>query len=269
VGSGPQGPGALRLGLRRMAAVIQHSRIVQEFRAARHKSDLAVLEGFHAVKHALRFGATLDALVGTNGSKLRELARVLAPEMQDHLAAELEVVPPEVFSLLAPHAPRTGVMGIAKRPQIDVACLLFEATPRPIVLLEHPRNLHNMGACIRVAAAGDAAGVLTTGMHDPWHPDALRGGAGLHFALPVSRIDQMCFGDRPVIAVDPNGEPFSPGCMPARAVLAFGTERYGISDDLLARADHRVAIPMRPGVSSLNVATAVAAVLFASRLNAA
>jgi TrmH family RNA methyltransferase len=252
-----------------MAAVIQHSRIVQEFRAARRRPDLAVLEGFHAVKHALRFGATLDVLVGTNASKLRELAMVLAPEVQDRLTAELEVVPPEVFSVLAPRAPRTGVIGIAQRPEIDVAALVFEPTPRPIVLLEDPQNLHNMGACVRVAAAGDAAGVLTTGMHDPWHPDALRGGAGLHFALPVSRIDQMSFGDRPLIAVDPNGERLSPGRMPPRAVLAFGTERYGISDNLLARSEHRVAIPMRPGVSSLNVATAVAAVLFAWRLNAA
>ena len=33
----------------------------------------------------------------------------------------------------------------------------------------------NMGACVRVAAAADAAGVLTTGGNDPWHPDALRG----------------------------------------------------------------------------------------------
>ena len=44
----------------------------------------------------------------------------------------------------------------------------------------------NMGACVRVAAAADAAGVLTTGDNDPWHPDALRGAAGLHYALPVA-----------------------------------------------------------------------------------
>ena len=42
-------------------------------------------------------------------------------------------------------------------------------------------------------------------------------------------------------------------------MLAFGTERDGLSDELLARADARVALPMRPGVSSLNLATAVAA----------
>ena len=54
--------------------------------------------------------------------------------------------------------------------------------------------------------------------------------------------------------------------LPARAVLVFGTERQGLSDELLAAADARLAIPMRAGVSSLNLATSVAAVLFAWRL---
>ena len=53
-----------------------------------------------------------------------------------------------------------------------------------------------------------------------------------------------------------------------RALLAFGTERYGLSDELCALADARLSIPMRAGVSSLNLATSVAAVLFAGRLAA-
>lgn len=123
----------------------------------------------------------------------------------------------------------------------------------------------NMGACVRVAAAAGAAGVLTTGGNDPWHPDALRGAAGLHFALPVGSIQDLPGSDRPLVAIDPGGEDLHPRELPARSVLAFGTERYGLSEDLLARADLRLAIPMRPGVSSLNLATAVAAVLFSQR----
>ena len=58
-----------------------------------------------------------------------------------------------------------------------------------------------------------------------------------------------------------------PAALPERAVLAFGTERYGLSRELMARADAAVSIPMAPGVSSLNLATSVAAVLFAWRLS--
>jgi TrmH family RNA methyltransferase len=124
----------------------------------------------------------------------------------------------------------------------------------------------NMGACVRVAAAADATAVLTTGSNDPWHPEALRGAAGLHFALPVARIDSVPDHGRPLVAIDPEGERLGEGELDRRAILAFGTERYGLSEELLDRADARLAIPMREGVSSLNLATAVAAVLFSSRL---
>ncbi|HWT93945.1 MAG TPA: TrmH family RNA methyltransferase, partial [Solirubrobacteraceae bacterium] len=56
-----------------------------------------------------------------------------------------------------------------------------------------------------------------------------------------------------------------PGAVPPGALLAFGTERHGLSDALLAQADARVRIPMRAGVSSLNLATAVAAALYGAR----
>jgi TrmH family RNA methyltransferase len=240
--------------------------IVEQFKAARRDSALAVLEGFHAVKHAIRFGAELVSLVGTDANEAERLAQVLAPDLRGHLASSMRLVAPDTFSMLAPQAPRTGVMALARRPRFDLTAVLSEPGPRPVVLLEDPRNLGNMGACVRVAAAADAAAVLTTGGQDPWQPDALRGAAGLHFALPVSRITEPEFQGRPLIAVDPEAEAFDPADMPPRAVLAFGTERYGISEELLAHADQSISIPMRDGVSSLNLATSVAAILFAWRL---
>jgi TrmH family RNA methyltransferase len=96
----------------------------------------------------------------------------------------------------------------------------------------------------------------------------VRGAAGLHYALPVAAVEELAASDRPLLAIDPEGEAFDPGRLSPRAILAFGTERHGLSDALLARAERRVAIPMRPGVSSLNLATSVSAVLFAWRLAA-
>ena len=119
---------------------------------------------------------------------------------------------------------------------------------------------------MRVAAAAGAAAVLTTGRHDPWHPTVLRGAAGLHYALPVCRIAALPAIARPLLALHPEGAPLVPASIPPGAILAFGTERGGLRADLLARADVRLAIPMQAGVSSLNLATAVAVVLYAWRL---
>lgn len=239
--------------------------LIRRFRAARRDSGLAVIEGFHALKHALRFGAEPLEAVTAEPRELERLAAELAPDLAGALAAQAAPVGREVLAELVPQAPRTGVVAIARRPPVDLAALLADPRPAPIVLLEEPRTMGNMGACVRVAAAADAAGVLATGSNDPWHPDALRGAAGLHFALPVAALAELPESDRPLVAIDPGGEALRPHELPPRAILAFGSERRGLSERLLARADARLGIPMRTGVSSLNLATAVAAVLF-SRL---
>jgi RNA methyltransferase, TrmH family len=224
-----------------------------------------VLEGFHPVKHALRFGAHLEELVTRDAAALERLAERLAPDIAGDLRSAREV-DGELFDRLAPLPPNTGVMALADRPRPDPAAVLASPRRAPIVLLEDPRDLGNIGACVRVAAAADAAAMLTSGEHDPWYADAVRGGAGLHFALPVGSIEALPASDRPLLAIDPEGEELSPERLPPRAVLAFGTERHGLTGGLLERADARIAIPMRPGVSSLNLATSVAVTLFTWRL---
>jgi TrmH family RNA methyltransferase len=252
---------------------VQDGSLIPRFGRARRDPTLAVLEGLHALKHALRFGATVEVAVTRDRAELTRLAARLAPDVRGRIDALAQQVDADVFEQLAPLPPSTGVLALARRPEPDVDGALAGRRPAPVVLLENPRDLGNLGACVRVAAAADAAAVLTSGTHDPWHPDALRGSAGLHFALPVARIDGAADerlgsarSGRPLLALDPEGEPLSPERLPPRALLAFGTERDGLSEELLERADARVAIPMREGVSSLNLATSVAAVLFAWRL---
>jgi RNA methyltransferase, TrmH family len=252
---------------------VQEGSLIPRFGRARRDPSLAVLEGFHPLKHALRFGASVREVVRSSDADLDGLAAQLAPDLAERMHELAHAVEPSVFAQLAPLTPATGVMALAERPTVDPASILADERAAPVVLLEDPRDLGNLGACVRVAAAADAAGVLSTGSHDPWSPDALRGGAGLQFALPVARLDSVAALDasalgtrRPLLALDPGGEPLAPHELPASAVLAFGTERYGLSDELLARADARISIPMRAGVSSLNLATSVAAVLFAWRL---
>jgi TrmH family RNA methyltransferase len=246
-------------------------------RQARRDPDLVLIEGFHALKHALRFGAQVLRAAITDPEEVQKLAAALAPEVPGRLPADTPVVSPERLEASGLKAPITGVIALAQRPPVDVAGALADPRPAPIVLLERPRGLGNIGWCVRTAAAADAAGLLTTGIHDPWCPTAVRIGVGLQFALPVARVADFVPGDgreslldsgRPLIAVDTRGETVRPERLPHRAILAFGTERHGLSKELLTRAHTRVSLPMRPGVSSLNLATSVAALLYAWRLSA-
>ena len=245
----------------------EHERAVR-FRTARRDPELTVVEGFHALKHALRFGAELIEAVAVDPGSLEAMASDLAPDLAGRLAGRVEAVDKETLVDLVPLVPHTGVVAIARRPRVDLAAALADPVPAPAVLLEQPRNMGNIGACIRVAAAAGAAALVTTGENDPWHPDAVRGAAGLQFSLPVAAVGSLPPSDRPLLAIDPEGEELAPGGLPPRAVLAFGTERHGLSDEVFERAEARISIPMREGVSSLNLATSVAIVLFAMRMGA-
>lgn len=239
--------------------------LAERYRAARKDDGLVVLEGVHALKHALRFGADILDARTPDAAALRALAGELAPDVADAMADRVAPVSRETFNDLAPSPHPTGVIALARRPDVRADAALAAPGPAPAVLLERPTHHGNIGAVVRVAAAAGAAAVLTTGDHDPWHPASIRGAAGLQFALPVTRLADAAAppaGDRPLVVVDPEGEPTGPGAFPPRALLVFGSEREGVTRDLRARADAVIAIPMRPGVSSLNVATAVAVVLY-------
>jgi TrmH family RNA methyltransferase len=249
--------------MRGITGVDAHKALIQRFREARRDPAFAVLEGFHPLKHALRFDAEIVEAVVVEPERVERLAETLGPDIGARLRGLSETVPPEIFDELSPTPPATGIIALARRPAPGLREALDDAGPAPVVFLERPTSLWNIGAAVRVAAAAGAAGLFTTGTHDPWQPNALRGAAGLQYALPVARIGALPACDRPIIAIDPEGEPITPGAIPPRALLAFGTERHGLTPELMERAERRLAIPMRSGVSSLNLATAVAVVLYA------
>lgn len=199
------------------------------------------------------------------------LCRTLAPDVAGEIVERAVSVRSEVWHQLAPVPPESGVIAIAQRNTVPAIDLLNRSRKAPIVVLERASHLGNIGASIRVAASVGASGVITTGPNDPWHPTAVRGSAGLHYATSVAQIETFPPASQiigPLIGLDPEGEPLSPGSIPPNAVLVFGSESRGLSHEMTARLDRRIAIPMQPGVSSLNLATAVAVVLYAWKLAA-
>ncbi|MFI9006879.1 TrmH family RNA methyltransferase [Actinosynnema sp. NPDC053489] len=190
-----------------------------------------------------------DAAVG--------LARTHAPDLVEVFERAAVVTRAEFERVIGRGHP-TGVGGIAERPAPG------PVAPRgaPLVLLDNPRNLGNFGAVIRVAAGLGAGGVVSLGDVDPWHPNVLRGSAGLHFALPVGRLSGVDDVDGTVIAFDAGGRDLRDVRIPDDAVLAFGSERHGLSALVRDRADLVVSLPMRPKVSSYNLTTSVAMGLY-------
>lgn len=199
---------------------------------------------------------------------LKSLLEELADDVKDSILVQTQEVSEETFQKLSPQPPRTKVIATALRTSYVKEDIDPE---KPIVFLEDPRDLENIGAVIRVSAAADAGAVIISGPVDIWHPAVVRGAAGLQFALPVFSLGKVSdilpktiTGTKPrtVVSLDPTGDDIEKCTVPPNALLVFGTERHGISKKILVESDLVVRLPMKDGVSSLNLATSVSATLY-------
>ena len=241
---------------------MKDTKLIDLFQVSRNDKSLAIIEGVQALKHAVRFNAELLQVITCDINLLENLLDGLAPDVKDVILEKVQSVNDSTFLKLSPQPPRTKVIAITKRKEYKIVDIDPE---KPIIFLEEPRDLENIGAVIRVSAASDAAAVCISGPADIWHPAVIRGGAGLHYALPVlseCSLSDLKNGGRRVISLDPEGGVINKSLIPTNSILVFGTERHGISEKTLGRSDLIMRLPMKAGVSSLNLATSVSATLY-------
>lgn len=251
--------------------------VLRRIEAAYRDPGLVVLEGFHAVKHAFVFGGRPLDLVTDDAAALDVMLadlRGVDHEVVEFVRHHTLVCPPGALRAVARRDPASALLAVASRRPSAVADVVARA-PGVVVALDEPRHAGNAGAVVRVAAAAEAGAVIMVGALDAWSAPVVRASAGLHWALPVASTpdrsvlcDPAARGSRVVVALDPEGAPFHPEAVPDDAILVFGSERHGLGADVRAAADHCLALPMRSGVSSLNLATSVAAVVYAMRYGA-
>ena len=72
--------------------------LAQRFAQARADGRFAVLEGFHALKHALRFGAEVEVVAAHDPEALERMADALAPDLRGRLRALAQPVAAVLFA---------------------------------------------------------------------------------------------------------------------------------------------------------------------------
>ncbi len=238
--------------------------------ARKGRLDYVVLEGAHAVKHALRFGAEIFHVAMSEKSDAPEMLKNLgAWKEAEFIEKNAQIIPHDFYEKLSPNPHATGVSALAKKPAKAKA---FAGDI--VVFLENPVSIFNVGAIIRTVAAFGARSFAISGRHNLWHADALNTARGLHFALDyVENISADDFvrlskeGGYKIYAMDTNTDKtvYDLRGDNNKKAFIFGTERDGISKELLEASDEILKLPMREGVSSLNMASSVAATLYSIR----
>jgi len=238
---------------------------VEKYRIARRGSgDIILLEGVHAFKHALRFGAEFEEILYVKDHQLSEFEEnVLLESEREYILKNGQEVEQDFFDKLLPYTVRSKIVALAKKPKYKKSIVDIK---KPVVFLENPANPENIGMAVRVAAAYGAGALVVSGRISPFSASVIRAGAGLVFALPVFAIESFSelndLGDRVLVVADPEGESIRKEKVPKNSVIIFGTEREGVSDELKKMASKKLKIDMEKNVSSLNLATSVAAFLF-------
>lgn len=233
-----------------------------------------LLDGAHMVSAALAAGRTLElALVAIDDGAIASgegaaLVRALAAA-----GTRLIEAPRTVMDAASPVRSTSSIVAVAPAPVWTIADLVRPA-PALVLVAVDVQDPGNVGAIVRAADAAGATGVLVAGTSaDPLGWKALRGSMGSALRLPVVRsadavaaCDALRAHGLDLLATSPRADLTLYECdLAGPTAILLGGEGRGLRDDVLAAASGRIAIPMREGVESLNVAVAAALVAYEAR----
>lgn len=200
---------------------------------------------------------------GKRAEKLAPLLAEFPPDVPVYQAAQ-----PVIDAIAGFHLHR-GVLAIGRRgAEPDPAELLAGMGDGAVVLMLFGISNHdNIGALFRNAAAfGADAVLLDPGCCDPLYRKAIRVSVGHALTTPFARfagdgLDLLRAAGFEALALTPAGAVRLADLeRPAKAAVLLGTEGEGLPAAVIA-GSRPVAIPMAPGVDSLNVAVTAGIVL--------
>jgi TrmH family RNA methyltransferase len=231
--------------------------------------SLIFVEGERLVEECLQSGLQLHACF--HRAEPGERARKIIAELARR-GCPLYPTADAVLETVGDTVNPQGLIVLAERPGFGFdQVLAARAETAPLVVcLDAVQDPGNFGAIVRTAEAAGATGLIAlAGAVDAFAPKTLRSSMGSVFRLPVVTgvgsewLNEVRAAGLKIVATAAKGEVgYSDYDWRQPTAVIFGNEARGVSEDLLERCDARLRIRLRAPVESLNVAAAVAAVLF-------
>lgn len=226
-------------------------------RSARREQGLFLGDGVKLLEEALRWSASLTAVVVTEGTAL--------PTMPEHI--RLVEVPGDVMASISPMESPQGALFLCRMPE---TAPLAQLAGRRYLVLDGLQDPGNVGTIWRTADALGADGLLlVNGCADPYSPKVVRATMGACFRLPawettVEELEGLLKTSQiPLYATALREDTVDVRRADlGRAAVVIGSEGRGVSQALLDRAEQTVKIPMRERCESLNAASAAVVVLW-------
>jgi RNA methyltransferase, TrmH family len=240
-------------------------------RRVRTEQGRTLLEGHEELQLALAAGVVPRTLY-----HCPELAGAVPTGQVDDVlgqvgarGSELVLLSRAAFEKAAYREGPDGFLAVVDTVDRGCADLVLPADPL-LLLCQGVEKPGNLGAMLRTA---DAAGVDAVVAADPvtdWgNPNTVRASKGTVFSVPVATDPTpvalrwlAAHGIRLVATTPDTPTEHTDVDLTGPVALAVGTEKTGLTPEVLDAADHRVRIPMVGRANSLNVATSAAIVLY-------
>ena len=246
--------------------LLKHARRLRQ-RKHRDAEGVFLVEGIASTWQALEH-AEVEVLFYSPELLTSERALDLVRRAEEH--AKVAEVTRDAFATLSDREHPVGIAAIVRARTLRLRDLEV-AVDSVFVALHEVGNPGNLGTIVRTADAAGAAGVVAIGEGtDFWHPNALRSSMGTVFTTPLVAVDGprdaiTWARDNSLTVVTTSAhteiEHWST-TYSTPALLLFGSEGHGLSQELLDEGDVAVRIPMRGTATSLNLAVSVGILLY-------
>jgi TrmH family RNA methyltransferase len=228
-------------------------------RKERRERGEFLLEGPRALSDVLGAGHPVTLVLYTNDAVAQPAGAALRMRLET-AGVPCELVSAEVLAAHSDTVTPQGWVAVSPIP-------LWEwpvAEPGRILVLDAIQDPGNVGTLIRAADALGATGVVVLpGTVDPWAPKVVRAAAGSTVRVPVLECawgdahERLRESGTEIWVASAGGEQVKGEAGIATGLaLVLGNEGVGASPEVRAGADRLVAVRMRGGVDSLNVALA-------------
>ncbi|MGA9061165.1 MAG: 23S rRNA (guanosine(2251)-2'-O)-methyltransferase RlmB [Terracidiphilus sp.] len=236
---------------------------------------MEVLYGLHPVEEALKSGKRrFDHVLVARERHDSRLARLVA--QCSEIGVRILQEPREQLTLTAKTPAHQGVVAFVRPQELaSIEDLLAPPAASPaarlILALDGIEDPQNLGALLRVADGAGVDGVILTKRRSaPLSPAAVKASAGAAEHLRIVRVvnlvralEDLKTRNLWIVGLDERGPThYDQFDFTGDLVIVLGREGAGLHDLVRRTCDHLLRIPMAGGVSSLNVSTAGAVVLF-------
>jgi RNA methyltransferase, TrmH family len=224
----------------------------------RRTEGKTLLDGVHLIEDYLQTFGEPDLVIIPEGKSSLEATNL----MQTLVDVNTIMLPTLMFAEITPVTSSTGILALVKTPNIPPLENIEFA-----LMLEDIQDPGNLGSMLRTAlGAGVQAVYLSKGCTDAWSPKALRGGQGAQFHLPiiegVDLVETLQQFAGKSYATTMAGESLYAQDLTQATAFIIGNEGAGLSQKIINAASHKISIPMRAGLESLNAGAATAVCLF-------